>query len=204
LSNNKLYSFGITIRDWKGNLQNSIVSLTGNKISVPVSSDKWSGKVENSNIVANGNSLAGFVSVNSKGTISKSNISAKKGFAILVSDKVTVKNVKAVSKKGYSKIYRYRPDLVLSTKVPKYGYSYYIVVSNNGILPAKASYLNVKVRGKFSKNYYVKALSPGKSVRIKVTIPKKYANTKYTKIVTVDAKKRIKELSETNTWIIKF
>ncbi|KZX12376.1 autotransporter outer membrane beta-barrel domain-containing protein [Methanobrevibacter curvatus] len=195
---------GIYSKDWVGNILNSNISVSGDINTVAVLSSKWNGKVQNSKITATGKAPAAFAALDSKGTISKSTITAKSGCPVMVSDQVTVKSSKLTAKKGYLKIFRYRPDLILyKNAITRSGNSYKFKVYNDGYLPSKATYLRIKYNGKY-KNYKIKALNPKKSLSFKVTIPSKYANKKYTKYLILDSPKKVKELDEGNTWYFKF
>jgi hypothetical protein len=90
-----------------------------------------------------------------------------------------------------------KPDLKIY-KVQKSGSNRYIYIKNYGNIPSKACYLSVSAAGK-SVSLKVKAISAGKSISVKLTIPNKYR--KYLnvyKTFKVDSGNTVKESNEKN------
>lgn len=91
-----------------------------------------------------------------------------------------------------------RADLVV-TKIVKKGRYYVITVKNQGTATSAKTTLRMVYKKKV-RTATVKALAKGKSTTIKIATRYfgKYAKKRYTKMVTVDYKNKVKELNEKN------
>ena len=190
----------IGFEQWNGNIVNSKIHSKFNSIG---SIHRWSGKITGSNLSCPGDLNWEGVSLdNSKGTISNSTITVKRGIALGICDEVKVINCSITSGKNYSKIFRYRPDLFIGS-VKKSGTTYNIYYDNIMFTDSKPCYLVVKCGDIILKKIHVNSLkgeimSPGKTV--KVSIPDKYANTKYTKTAIIDYYNENKEYDRKNNY----
>jgi len=197
---NGVWGLGISSTQWKGNLVNSHVSVRGNS-AISVYSTYWNGKVSGSNIYNYGATEtgvpAGILFVFAKGTISKCKVEVPNGGALRLDKNVKVSGCTLKSQKGTPKIYRFLPDLSLDKKVKRSGNTYSIKVSNVGLGSSSACYLGVKI-GNYVKTVKVKALGFDKSTIVKITLPSKYINKKYTKIAKIDYYNKVKEDNKQN------
>jgi len=193
-------SFGIFLTKWTGDLVNTTIRSSG-KDSIGVYSATWNGKVNRSKIYNDGSNkdifTAGFIAVNSKGSIINSEIKSKNSYAVMVSDNVKVSNSSLSSKKGLPKIYRYRPDLAIDNQIGISRNTYSFKIHNIGHISSKACTFTLKV-GKLTKKATVNALSPGKFTTVKITLPSKYVGKKYTKSMKVDVNNVNKENNKKN------
>lgn len=200
-------SMGIYSTKWTGNIINSKIVSKSMSCFITLT---WNGKIYNSEIYSYGKfppeedkaaMFASFVTINSKGSISNSIIKSKYYYSVAVTDNVKVSNCILSSKKGLTKIYRCRPDLYLD-EVTKQGNTYYLKIYNYGELSSKPCYAAIKV-GKNVYKKYTKSLKSEKHTTVKITLPAKYANSKYSKIAKIDFYNKIKENLKSNN-VIKF
>lgn len=199
-------SYGIAFRKWNGNLINSTVQSSG-KGSIAVYAHTWNGKIEDSTISNTGKSMydTGFVSVKSKGSIVRTTIKSSESYAVMVSDNVKVSSSSISSGKRFGKIYRYRPELVLSQPISVRGNTYTFRVFNNGYFASKKNHLGVSVRGKLVAKTPVRAIKAGKFTNVKVNIPSRFANSRFIKTAKVDYHNKVKEFfKKDNTVKFKF
>lgn len=193
-------SYGISLTKWTGDLINTTIRSSG-KDSVCVYSVSWNGKVNESKISNNGSHkdiyTAGFISVNSIGSIINSEIKSKNSYAVMVSDNVKITNSSLSSKKGLPNVYRYRPDLIIGNEISIAKRTYSFKVYNIGHIKSNACTFTLKV-GKITKKATVKALNPSKFTTVKITISSKYLGKKYTKTIKVDANNVNKENNKKN------
>ena len=204
LVNSKIITgYGINIditEKWKGNMINSELS---SPLLYSISANYWSGKITGSKISCYGHdgdesNYNGVSLYNSKGTITNSTIKVKQGIALGVSDEVKVSKCSISSEKNHPKIYRYHPDLKINS-VKKSGQLYKISFSNLGYIDSKPCTLVIKYRNKILKKVSVKSLKRFLEKKtVKVAIPTKYANIKYTKTAIIDYNKKNKEYNEKN------
>ena len=178
---------------WKGSIINSEISSK----SYCSISTSWYGKITGSKIYSNAEkketgATYGLFLFDSKGTIINSTIkSLNSRYALGIPDEVKVSNCSLASDKKYPNIYRIRSDLCIDS-VKKSGKFYKVSFSNMGFFAdSKPCTLVIKCGNKILKKVYVKSLvgviegsEPQKT--IKVAIPTKYANKKYTKIAIID------------------
>ncbi len=198
-------SNGIIANKWLGDMVDSTVS-SYKKNSIAVYAYTWRGNIKNSKITNSGSTKydPGFVAVKSKGTIVNSTIKSSKSYAAMVSDSVKITKTSLTSGSKFAKVYRYRPELVFDNRISVSGSTYRFNVTNDGYYASKACHLGVKLsNGKVLKIVKVKAIGAGKSIFVKVKIPSKYANTKYTKYAKIDYYNKVKEFFEKNN-VIKF
>ena len=189
--------FGIRLTKWTGDIINSTIKSTG-KDSICVYSGTWSGTVNESKIYNNGsNNSAGFIAINSKGSIINSEIKSKNSYAVMVSDNVKLTNSSLSSKKGLPTVYRYRPDLTIYNKINLSKNTYSIRIYNIGQISSKACTVVLKT-SKISKKATVKALKPNGYTTIKIKLPSKYVGKKYSKNIQVDFYKVNKENNKKN------
>jgi len=201
----------IDIHKWKGNMINSELSST---YLISGGANYWAGKITGSKISCYGYDYghdlgySGISFYNSKGTITNSTITVKRGIALGVSDEVKVSNCSITSEKKHPKIYRYRSDLVIDS-VKKSGNNYKIQFHNKGPIDSKPCTLVIKYGNKILKKVSIKktlTLEQGQTQYrpdvkvsiIKVAIPAKYANNKYTKTVIIDYYNKNKEYNKKN------
>lgn len=88
-----------------------------------------------------------------------------------------------------------KPDLKVA-KIKRKGKYRYVYIKNIGKAKAKANKLGIYIGKKWIKTVKVKAIKAGKSIRIKVFIPKKYRAK--VKTFKVDIKNKVKESREKN------
>ncbi|MCL2116208.1 MAG: hypothetical protein FWH29_08305 [Methanobrevibacter sp.] len=192
--------FGISLAKWTGNLINTTVTSKGTD-SVCVYSETWSGVVNRSKLSNDGSTknlyTAGFISVNSKGSIINSEIKSKNSYAAMVTDNVAVSKSTLSSKKGLSKVYRFRPDLIIYNEVGFSKNTYSFRIYNIGEINSKACTFQLKT-GTVTKTASVKALKPGRYTTVKITIPSKFVGRRYTKTMKVDTKNVNKEKNKKN------
>lgn len=222
--NVKYGSGGISSKNWVGNLRNSEISCgkeSGRAITVD---NKWKGNIENSNISSyfiysvgsiywsgkiygskiydytKESKSNGLFLPNSKGTITNSIIKSSSGSAIGVSDNVKVSNCSLSSSKKYPNISRLRPDLSIYG-VYKSGKRYEISFYNPSYVDSKACHLVIKCENKILKKISIKSIiaeTPAPLETIKIAIPSKYANKKYTKTAIIDYYNKNKENNKKN------
>ena len=178
-------SIGIMASSWQGGLSNVTINADETD-SFGIFVDKWRGTFSKSNIQANQYNSIGIHSFDSAGTISNCVVSAKGGYAILVSKNVKVISTQASSKKGIANVYFFGPKLklgVVSKKLNSRVYS--INVHNIGELRSKSAKLTI-FYGKNKKTFKVKAIKSGNFVTVKVVLPAKFATKKYLKYVRLN------------------
>ena len=214
LVNSKIsgYGYSIDVYKWKGNIVNSEISSTD--FGGSINAIYWSGKITKSKISCLGYDYgydlgySGVSLYNSKGTITNSTIKVKYGITLGVSDEVKVSNCSIISEKKHPKIFRYRPDLIIDS-VKKSGNNYKIQFHNKGPVDSKPCTLVIKYGNKILKKVPIKKTQTlehgqnnyGRDVKvsiIKVVIPAKYANTKYTKTAIIDYYNVNKEYNKKN------
>ncbi|WP_297899848.1 hypothetical protein [Methanobrevibacter sp.] len=176
-------SSGITSSEWIGNFVSSEIS--GKSEDYGIYAKKWDGKISGSKIILSGSSSYGFNSTNSKGSIYKSTIHAKKGIAAAVSKYVKVSGSSMISKSGFPGVYYFGPRMI-PLKVSRYTNSrlYTFKIANIGESKSKTSYLKISA-GKFKKTVKVKGISPGKLITVKVILPATYSSFKYKKVANM-------------------
>jgi len=174
-------SMGIFSLKWTGNFINS--NITGKTASYGIYVDKWNGKISGSKMILSGATSAGLFSKNSKGTIFKSTIHAKKGIAASVSKDVIVSGSSIISKKGKPDVYYFGPRMTI-LKISSYTKSrtYSFKIVNIGESKSKTSYLQIST-GKFKKNVKVKGINANRIITVKTALPKTYSTSKYKKAV---------------------
>jgi len=197
-------NFGLYLKNWIGDFTNSKITTQG-KNSLPIYSyNSWTGKIANSKLYNTGKANnPGFASVNSQGTITNSKISSKNSYALMISDNVKVTKSTLTSKKGMAKIFRYRPDLWIYNGINKKNNTYTFRVYNIGFLPSNVKTDLVLKTGTITKRAIINTLESGALTTINITLPKKYANNKYTKVLMIDYSKKVLESDEKNN-VIKF
>ncbi|MCL2115384.1 MAG: hypothetical protein FWH29_04095 [Methanobrevibacter sp.] len=202
-----IWGHGVSSEQWNGNVAKSYVTTSG-KSSVSLSSVYWSGKVSGSRIYNTapydvGGVPSGIIFVYGKGTISKSIIRVPNGNALRLDKNIKVTGCSLQSRKGHPKHYKFLPDLSINSKdIKRSKTTYSVKVTNNYYGSSNACYLGIKI-GSYVKTTKVKALAFGQSTNVKVTLPSKYINKKYTKNVKVDYYNKIKEQTKDNN-IFKF
>ena len=176
-------STGIFSPEWTGNFINS--EITGKSVSVGMFIGKWSGKISDSTIILSGIGSVGLTLTKSKGTISKSTVHVKKGFAVYASGGLKVSKSSIKSKKGQPSVYYFGPRMHI-LKVSSYTKSkvYTFKIYNKGESKSKTSKLTI-TSGKFKKTVNVKGIKAGKTTTVKVTLPAKYASKKTKKSAKV-------------------
>jgi len=179
-------SFGLIMyKKWMGNFVNSNITSSGNDFH-GIFAEKWTGKISGSKIYNSGYRTIGVYSNSStKGIIYKSTISAKQGYAVMVSKNVKVSSSTLVSAKNIPKVYVFGPrvDIYDITSYTK-SKNYYFRIKNFGESTSKTSYLIITANG-YKKVVKVKPIKKGKYLKIKVILPKKYSTSKYTKYAKV-------------------
>jgi len=192
--------FGISLVKLTGDLRNTSIRSTG-RDSICVYIGTWSGRVNGSKLINDGTRKSiytgGFLAVNSKGSIINSEIKSKNSYAVMVSDNVNVSKSKITSKKDLSKIYRYRPDLVIFNQIAVSKNTYTIKIYNIGEINSKKCTFQLSV-GSITRKATVKALKPEKHTSIKITIPSKYVGSRFTKTMKVDVNNVNKENNKKN------
>lgn len=193
-----IYNTGIK---WKGNILKSNITTKERSANCYY----WKGKITDSRIYSYGKSpywkapalKLGY----SQGIIHKNIIRSNSDSAIYARNNVKISSSKIISKKNYSKIHRYLPELfVWSNGVGKN--DYHFLVFNDAYEHSKACYLAIKY-GKQIKKMYIKPIKAGERLSIKINIPTKYL--KYTKTLKIDYYNKIKEENEKNNILkIKF
>ena len=220
-TNGKYYSVGITSNHWKGNIIKSVIKtkgdgsygirirekwegdLTNNNIytydrgATAILSEYWKGVVSKSKIITYGLYSNGLVIKDSKGSISKTNIKSASHQALRISDNVKITKSSISSKKGFEKVYRYRPDLAIVGNINKSGNIYTIQLRNIGHIVSKSCYLGIKVDKAFKK-ILINPLKPLEHISINIELPNKYSNEKYTKTVKLDYFDKNKENNKEN------
>ncbi len=221
ITNSKISTINTAI--FSGQLENiiknsTIISKNGSAIDC----SNWKGKIIKSKIYANGEDqgktatnigvrfLAGLNFKLSRGIIENSIIRSKNAIAIKCNDDLKIIKTSLTSKKGFPKIYRYKPDLVISKVypteyqtpyIPKQAYlpkqgMYYVTIANAGYKSSQSCYLSFKTM-KIHKKFFVKPLKPNQETTIKIKFNSKYMseymNIKYPKIFKVDYYNKIKE-----------
>lgn len=172
-------SVGVSAPNWAGNFINS--EITGKSESYGISAKKWNGKISGSKIIFSGANSNGFISDNSKGSIYKSTIHAKKGIAASVSKNVKVSGSSVISKNGYPGVYYFGPRMIpLKVSSSSKSRVYTFKIGNIGESKSKTSYLKISA-GKFKKTIKVKGVNPGKVITVKITLPATYSTFKYKK-----------------------
>ncbi len=176
-------SIGIATYEWIGNFVNS--EINGKSEAYGISANKWNGKISGSKMIFTGSSSYGINSTNSKGSIYKSTIHAKKGIAAAVSKYVKVSGSSMISKSGFPGVYYFGPRMI-PLKVSRYTNSrlYTFKIANIGESKSKTSYLTISA-GKFKKTVKVKGISPGKLITVKVILPATYSSFKYKKVANM-------------------
>lgn len=175
-------SFGLIVyKKWTGNFINSNISSSGNDF-YGIFAEKWTGKISGSKIYNSGYRNIGVYSNSStKGTIYKSTISAKYGYSVMVSKNVKVSSSTLVSAKGVPKIYVFGPRVdIYDIRSKTKSRNYYFRITNYGESKSKTSYLIITAKG-FKKTVKIKPIKSGKTLKIKVVLPKKYSTSKYVK-----------------------
>jgi len=193
----------IRLGKWKGNIINSEI-YTNSSCAI---SAEWKGKITGSKIHCgidkkNTYTSYGLFLPGSKGTITKSTIKVFRGSALGIPDEVKVSNCTLSSGKKYPNINRFRSDLVIDS-VKKSGKFYKVSFSNMAfvIADSKPCTLVIKCGNKILKKVNVKSLEgvmEGPQKTIKVAIPAKYANKKYTKTAIIDYYNVNKEYNRKN------
>ena len=199
-------SSAITLEKWKGNIVNSIIS-SNSSISSTIHTQYWAGKIYRSKIYQykgveyeKGTIIYGVYIPNSKGTITNCTIKSSCGPALGISNNVKVSKCSLSSAKGYTNIDRLQSDLEINS-VKKSGKIYKIDLYNQGPSDSKPCYLVITCGNTILKKVSVKSLAvmDGPFFKtIKVAIPTKYANNKYTKTATIDYYKKNKENNRKN------
>jgi hypothetical protein len=188
---------------WNGNIVNSEISSNS---SCTIYCLGWSGKITGTKIYSNADKiqkwwLYGLYLPDSKGTITNCIIkSLNSKYALGVPDEIKINNCSLASDNKYINIYRLRPDLVIDN-VKKSGTVYKISFSNVDDTKSKPSTLVIKYGNKILKKVPVKSLESvieGPQKTVKVAIPTKYANNKYTKTATIDYYNKNKEYNKKN------
>ncbi len=199
----KIYSSGkdsisILPLNWKGGLYSSLISASGiGSMGLGVNGT-WTGKISKSKIYANAKKGYGLFifSPKSKGTIEKSVVSAKNGYAIGIPKSIKVINTKSTAKKGIAKIYYFGPKLAVGSI--QYSYSnivsdvlglggsraYIIEVYNYGEYSSKIANL-VITGGGYKKTVKIKTIKSEKSREMTVYVPKWVSSSKITKYAKV-------------------
>ncbi|MDR2967963.1 MAG: hypothetical protein LBU74_08475 [Methanobacteriaceae archaeon] len=178
-----LQGIGIFSPDWKGNFINS--EFTGKSESFGIYVEKWNGKISRSKIILSGKDSVGMYSENSKGTIFKSTIHAKKGGAIFVSKDVKVSGSSIISKKGEPSVYYFGPRMdLLEVSSHTKSKTYTFKISNIGESKSKTSYLRISI-GKFEKIVKVKGINAGENITVKTTLPAAYSTSKHKKVANM-------------------
>ena len=188
---------------WKGNMVNSEI-YTNSSCAI---SAEWNGKITKSKIYCgidrkNSYTSYGLFLPDSKGTITNSTIKVYRGSALGIPDEIKVNNCILSSGKKYPKIERFRSDLVIDS-VKKSGNTYKVSFSNMAfvIADSKPCILVIKCENKILKKVPVKSLEgviEGPQKTVKIAIPAKYANKKYTKIAIIDYYNKNKEYNRKN------
>jgi len=187
---------------WNGDIVNSEISSNS---SCTIYSFSWSGKITGSKIYSNADKtqkwwLYGLFLPDSKGTITNCIIKLNSKYALGVSDEVKVSNCSLASDNKHINIYRLRPDLVIDS-VKKSGTAYKVSFSNVGDTGSKPCTLVIKCGNKILKKVNVKSLEgvmEGPQKTIKLAIPAKYTNKKYTKTAIIDYYNKNKEYNKKN------
>lgn len=176
-------SAGISSPTWTGKFINS--EITGKSQSSGIYVNNWNGQISGSKIIITGAKSEGFHSKNAKGTISKSTIHVKNGYAVTVSSGVKVSVSSIISKKGEPGVYYIGPRMHI-LKISSFTKSkvYTFRIFNKGESKSKASQLII-TSGKFKKTVKVKGIKAGVITKVKVTLPPKYASSKTKKAAKV-------------------
>ena len=193
------YFTTIKVIKWKGNLINSSISSCGTSSNV-IHGDFWTGKISDSKIYSIftgkfqlSEILTGIYLPNSKGLIEKSIIKYPYGYAVMISDNVKIEKSKLSSKKGFKKILRCRPDLMVN-HVSKSKNTYDISLHNQGY--GKSKPFNIIITtgtGKILKKVKIKSIMGDRYEFVKIKLPMKYANKYYTKYIQFDNYKQNKK-----------
>ncbi|MCL2116715.1 MAG: hypothetical protein FWH29_10905 [Methanobrevibacter sp.] len=221
-------SYGVLAFYWKGNIINSRINAkgnglssyynrgywNGNMINTTIISGKsgvevivWKGKITNSTIHSKGSKSDGISIKYTEGSIYRSKIISKNGYAVKISEVAKITKSSLSSGKGLSKTYKYLPDLKIDSAFI-YGRTAYISISNIGYSSSKPCQIGLKI-GKTLKKAHVKSIKPfhlnfnlKNTITVKIILPKKLVNDKL-KTVKVDYYNKNKELNKKNN-VFKF
>ncbi len=184
---------------WAGNIINSNITSRFESVYCGY----WKGKISGSRIYSYGTSTnqktPALVLGYSQGIITKSIARSNSANAIYIRKAVKITSNKLISKKGYSKVHYYLPDLRLGMNDNKNNYIY-VQVENSGYENSKSSSYLVYKCGNTIKKAYIPPLKSGKFVWVKINIPKSmYMKYKIVKF-KVDYYNKVKEENEKNNY----
>jgi len=195
ISASGIRSMGILSYKWTGGLYSSNILASGSRSTGLFVNGTWKGKISKSKINANTKGSFGvyIFSPKSKGTISKSTVSTKKGRAISVPKSIKIKDTKVFAKNKSSRIYILGPKLSVGRFQASYanffldllgrgGNRFYTVkIYNRGEYISKTSSLTITTGSGYRKVVKIKPIKAGYYREITIGVPKSIFSNKLVK-----------------------